>query len=175
VKVQTAFMNHPGICVGYRLITSRGAIVYMPDHEPFQRMRAQQGPGSPDLKLEAIKFAHEQDQKIVEFMRDADLLIIDSQYDEAEYRTHVGWGHGCVDDVVALALFAKVKRLILFHHDPDHNDAQIYRMETWAREIVKFHGETMAVDAAREGVEYVLRRGTGNTTRIERLQAPAVP
>lgn len=175
VKVQTAFMNHPGICVGYRLTTSRGSIVYMPDHEPFQRMRSHQGTKSPDLKLEALKFAHEQDQKIVEFMRDADLLIIDSQYDEAEYRTHVGWGHGCVDDVVALALFAKVKRLILFHHDPDHSDAQIYRMETWAREIVKFHGETMAVDAAREGVEYVLRRGTGNTTRIERLQTPAVP
>ena len=87
----------------------------------------------------------------------ADVLIIDSQYDDAEYQSHVGWGHGCVDDVVALALFARVKQLFLFHHDPDHDDAQISKMLAWARQLVGFHGETLSVDAAREGLEYVLQ------------------
>ena len=85
------------------------------------------------------------------------MLIIDSQYDDAEYQSHVGWGHGCVEDVVALALFARVRQLFLFHHDPDHDDAQISKMLGWARQLVAMQGESLAVDAAREGLEYVLQ------------------
>ncbi len=156
VRVQAAFLNHPGVCVGYRLYTSAGSIVYMPDHEPFQRMRAAPVANGPAERQEALKYASEQDQKMIQFIQDAEALIIDSQYDDEEYRTHVGWGHGCVDDVVTLALFAKVKQLFLFHHDPDHTDAQITKMQEWAREIVQYHGEALKVDAAREGVQHVL-------------------
>ena len=158
VKVRSAFLNHPGVCVGYRLFTSGGSVVYMPDHEPFQRMRSAPATttGRDTERIETLKYASNQDQKIIEFIKDADALIIDSQYDDAEYQTHVGWGHGCVDDVVALAMFAKVKNLFLFHHDPDHTDAQIAKMESWARQLVEFHGETLKVDAACEGVQHVL-------------------
>jgi hypothetical protein len=143
--------------VGYRLFSSSGSIAYLPDNEPFQRLRSHSG-GQPTSDLiEALKYASEQDQKIIEFIRDADVLIIDSQYDDVEYESHVGWGHGCVDDVVALALFAGVKQLFLFHHDPDHDDAQISRMLDRARQLVALHGDTLAVDAAREGLEYVLK------------------
>ena len=103
-----------------------------------------------------MKFATNEDQKIIDFIRDSDILIIDSQYDDAEYQTHVGWGHGCVDDVVALALIAKVKRLYLFHHDPDHDDRQVSRMAAWARELVDSQGESLIVEAAREGFEIPL-------------------
>ena len=61
------------------------------------------------------------------------MLILDSQYDAAEYERHAGWGHGCVDDSVALALAAKVKQLCLFHHDPDHDDKQIGRAASSTR------------------------------------------
>lgn len=157
VRVAATFVNHPGVCVGYRLYTSGGSIAYLPDNEPFQRMRTYPGTQHTADRLEALKYASDQDQKIIEFLRDADVLIIDAQYDDAEYQTHAGWGHGCVDDVVALALFARVKQLFLFHHDPDHDDAQISKMQEWARQLVAFQGETLAVDAAREGVEYVLK------------------
>ena len=157
VKVTTAFVNHPGVCVGYRLFSSAGSIAYLPDNEPFQRLRSHSGGQPTSDYLEALKYASEQDQKIIEFIRDADVLIIDSQYDHVEYQSHVGWGHGCVDDVVALALFARVKQLFLFHHDPDHDDAHISRMLDWARQLVAMHGETLSVEAAREGLEYVLK------------------
>ena len=157
VKVAASFVNHPGVCVGYRLFTSAGSIAYLPDNEPLQRMRSLPGGQHPSDRNEALKYASEQDQKIIGFIQDADVLIIDSQYDDAEYQSHVGWGHGCVDDVVALALFARVKQLFLFHHDPDHDDAQISRMLVWARQLVALQGETLAVDAAREGLEFVLR------------------
>jgi phosphoribosyl 1,2-cyclic phosphodiesterase/ActR/RegA family two-component response regulator len=157
VRVETTFVNHPGVCVGYRLFTSAGSIAYLPDNEPFQRMRSHAA-GQPRAEhIEALKYASEQDQRVIEFLKDAEVLIVDAQYDDDEYQSHVGWGHGCVDDVVALALFARVKQLFLFHHDPDHDDDQISRMLEWARKLVALQGESLAVDAAREGQEYVLQ------------------
>ena len=91
------------------------------------------------------------------FVRGADVLIMDTQYDRDEYSRHVGWGHGCVDAVVEVALNSQVKQLFLFHHDPDHDDAQISRMLDRARQIVAVHGDTLAVEAAREGLEHVLK------------------
>ncbi|HXG46724.1 MAG TPA: response regulator, partial [Methylomirabilota bacterium] len=127
VKVKAAFMNHPGVCVGYRLFTSAGSIAYLPDNEPFYRLRAQ-----PDTQLfhkeEALDFARAEDRKMQEFIRSAEVLIIDAQYDRDEYKNHVGWGHGCVDDAVALALQAGIKHLYLFHHDPSHSDERIEQL-----------------------------------------------
>ena len=89
---------------------------------------------------------------MAEFLRGVDVLIIDSQYTAEEYERHVGWGHGCVDDVVSLALKAQAKQLFLFHHDPDHDDAQVTRMVEHARQIVEAQKGTLLVEAAREGV-----------------------
>ena len=156
VRVNAAFANHPGICVGYRLFTSCGSVVYLPDNEPYSRLR-----GSPDsmaaTSAESMTYARKQDEKMIEFIKGADVLIIDSQYDDDEYKGHVGWGHGCLDDVVTLALVAGVKQLFLFHHDPGHDDAQISRMVNWARNLVAMHGESLVVEAAREGLEVVLK------------------
>ena len=81
-------------------------------------------------------FARNEKQKIVEFLRGTDVLIMDSQYDCEEYKHHVGWGHGCVDEVVALAMDAEVKKLFLFHHDPNHDDAKVSQLEAQARQLV---------------------------------------
>ena len=88
---------------------------------------------------------------MTEFIRGADVLILDAQYDRADYEKHVGWGHGCVDDVVTLALRADVKQLFLFHHDPDHDDAKIDQMLAHARQIVAKAKSPMLVEAAVEG------------------------
>jgi phosphoribosyl 1,2-cyclic phosphodiesterase len=79
------------------------------------------------------------------------VLVMDAQYDREEYQQHVGWGHGCLDEVVALALAARVKRLFLFHHDPDHDDAKVSDMVAYARRLVAGQKAALAVDAAREG------------------------
>lgn len=157
VKVRATYANHPGVCVGYRLYTSSGSIAFFPDHEPHQRMRSQVDATPADQRVEALRHASNQDQKLIEFLDETDVLIMDAQYDDAEYQRRVGWGHGCVDDVVALAMFARVRQLYLFHHDPDHDDAQVSSMLGWARELVTLHGDVMKVDAAREGATHVLR------------------
>jgi phosphoribosyl 1,2-cyclic phosphodiesterase len=123
--------NHPGVCVGYRLSSPDGLVAFFPDAEPR--------PGGPDRDM-------------IEFHRDVDLLILDSQYDSREYRAHVGWGHGCVDDSVALALQAGAKQLSLFHHDPDHDDRRIDGLVKHARRLVAKQRAKLRVDAAREGM-----------------------
>ena len=159
VQVRAKFVNHPGVCVGYRLATSAGTIAYLPDNEPVHRQRQQQPPGASSDNASALEFAQKEDAKLVEFIRGADVLIIDSQYDCDEYTAHVGWGHGCVDDVVALAVAAGVRQLFLFHHDPVHTDAKIAEMAAHARTLAAATpgGEGLKVNAAREGLSFVLQ------------------
>lgn len=146
LRVEATFLNHPGICAGYRIYTSRGSIAYLPDHEPFQRFQI---PGRENAPQAA-------EEKLIEFIRGTDVLILDSQYDQAEYSQHVGWGHSCADDTVALAARAEVKRLFLFHHDPSHEDDRVAQIASHAQAVARQLGSPVQVDAAREGLEVVL-------------------
>lgn len=158
VSVETTFLNHPGTCIGYRINTSCGAIAYLADNEPYQRYKYHTG-GTADAKTqEAVEYARRQDQRLIDFVTGCQVLVIDSQYDATEYQTRIGWGHGCIDDVVALALSAKVKQLFLFHHDPKHNDEHIDQMVEWARNFVLMLGDDLQVFAAQEGAEITLPR-----------------
>lgn len=157
VKVQAKFVNHPGICVGYKLITSKGSIVFIPDNEPYVRLKANPGKLGPKEHADALEFARQQDQKLIDFIKDADVLIMDSQYDSTEYPRHVGWGHTCLDDTVAFAMSAAVKKLYLFHHDPGHDDEKVASMESQARELVRRQEGNLQVEAAREGTSYLLQ------------------
>lgn len=135
VLVRAQRANHPGMCVGYRLFSPDGLICFFPDTESR---------------------AGGDDREMIEFIRDSDVLILDSQYDRDEYKTHVGWGHGCVDDSVALALRANVKQFYLFHHDPNHDDKKIDSFVKHARGIVARQKSKLKVDAAREGITILL-------------------
>jgi len=141
VRVQACWANHPGKCVGYRLFTSGGSIAFFPDNE----LPRQDANGH---------------RKMIDFLRGADVLIMDSQFDTLEYERHIGWGHGCVDDVVALALEAEVKTLFLFHHDPNHDDAKISHMLAHARKLVAGRKGKLMVEADREGVTVELPAAT---------------
>ena len=162
VKIRAAFANHPGVCVGYRLESGGACVAYLPDHEPFIRMRNQTT--IPEaLKDQARQFAITEDDKMIQFLEGTDVLILDAQFDSAEYTTHAGWGHTCVDDAVDLALRAKAKKLFLFHHDPSHSDSKIEQMVGHARALVKKSGRQLEVDAAREGQKTELATSASQT------------
>ncbi|MEA3208864.1 MAG: hypothetical protein QOE70_1921 [Chthoniobacter sp.] len=156
VGVRTMFANHPGICFGYRLCTPGGDIVYLPDHEAYERHEVERQKVAGETSPQGLDCARQQDAQVVEFIRDADVLIADSQYDEAEYPSRLGWGHTCADDTVVTAMRAGVKQLFLFHHDPDHPDEKIASMVSRARARVAAEGSPLIVAAAREGAEVVL-------------------
>ena len=150
VRVQAGFANHPGVCVGYRLFTSGGSIAFFPDNELYsEAVSSLPAPSGSDAA--ALAFTRGERQKMIEFLRGADVLIMDSQYDCEEYKHHIGWGHGCVKEVVLLAIEAQVKRLFLFHHDPNHDDAKVSQMEAQARQFVAARNSKLEVVAAREG------------------------
>ncbi|MFL6501817.1 MAG: response regulator [Candidatus Udaeobacter sp.] len=156
VEVQSKFANHPGICVGYRLATSSGSIAYFPDNEPYEELKLLLASRDGISEEEARDFAAAERGKMIDFLSDCDVAIMDTQYTEEEYAKHVGWGHSPVESVVSLALEANVGKLILFHHDPNHDDQMIDRMLAHARAFVAKSGKSLDVDAAREGAEILL-------------------
>jgi phosphoribosyl 1,2-cyclic phosphodiesterase/ActR/RegA family two-component response regulator len=159
VKVQAKFANHPGICAGYRLFTSAGSIAYMPDNEPYEALKMQLAAQDGIDGNEARNFAGAERAKMVEFLRDCEVAILDAQYTDEEYKEHIGWGHSSLSSVVELALDANVKRLLLFHHDPSHDDNMIDRMLEQAQSLVAKSGKAMVIEGAREGVEILLEAG----------------
>ncbi|HWW01822.1 MAG TPA: response regulator [Candidatus Acidoferrum sp.] len=144
-QVHACFAYHPGVCVGYRLTAAGRSVAFFPDNEIRQTNRGAETPAAAD-------FARAENQKLTDFLRHVDVLVMDAQYDRQEYSDHIGWGHGCVDEVVALALQAEVKHLVLFHHDPDHDDAKVSQMADHARQLVAAQKSALKVDAAREGM-----------------------
>jgi phosphoribosyl 1,2-cyclic phosphodiesterase/ActR/RegA family two-component response regulator len=150
VRVQACFANHPGICVGYRVFTDDGSLAFFPDNEPHTRLHKPLPNQTADSPA-AHDYARAQEEKMVGFIRGVDALILDSQFDPQEYKSHVGWGHGCVDYAVTLALRAGVKKLFLFHHDPDHDDDKVESMVAHARRLVTGQKASLQVDAACEG------------------------
>jgi CheY-like chemotaxis protein/phosphoribosyl 1,2-cyclic phosphodiesterase len=108
VEIQTMLLKHPGYCLGYRLNARGKSICYITDNELYL-------PEHPRYDLQYI-------ERLSSFVKGADLLITDATYRDHEYPAKVDWGHSCVSQVADLAARAQVKRLHLFHHDPDHND-----------------------------------------------------
>jgi phosphoribosyl 1,2-cyclic phosphodiesterase len=149
VHVRTQLVDHPGTCTGFRLSTSGGDIVYLPDVE----LRSQPRSGAAVGKQSSGERSEDVDGPgIVDFIRDCDVLILDSQYQPSELRTRAGWGHSSAEESVSVAINANVKHLFLFHHDPDHDDAAITRIVARARRIAAASKSSLRITAAREGM-----------------------
>jgi phosphoribosyl 1,2-cyclic phosphodiesterase len=153
IKVRAKLMNHPGVCVGYRLDTSQGSVAFLPDNEPYDGFKIHTLNSSSLGREETESRARGARKELVDFLQGCDLLILDTQYTDEEYEAHVGWGHGSVSATVRLALDAGVKKLVLFHHDPTHNDDEMDAMAERARALVAATGKKLEMDIAREGTE----------------------
>ena len=126
VRVRTAPLNHPGGATGYRIEHAGRALAYVTDTEHV--------PGSPD-------------RNVLDLIAGCDLVLYDSTYTDAEFAERVGWGHSTWTEAVRLGRAAGVKRLALFHHDPDRDDAGMAALEAESQAAWPGH-----VFAAREGV-----------------------
>jgi phosphoribosyl 1,2-cyclic phosphodiesterase len=155
VDVHAAFVNHPGVCAGYRLFTSSGSVAFLPDHEPYEFFLHAAG-GNPLTPEQAREIATNEHARLAQFLRGSDILILDSQYTDKEYQGHIGWGHGSISSAVSLALEAEVQTLMLFHHDPGHDDDTVDTMVQSARQLATGSGKSLEVAAAKEGSEILL-------------------
>jgi phosphoribosyl 1,2-cyclic phosphodiesterase len=156
VHVRSKFMNHPGVCVGYRLFTSKGSIAFLPDHEPYEAFKLHSAKSHLLSPEQTQKRAREDRAELVKFLQGSDILILDTQYTDEEYQAHVGWGHGSLSTAISLAIDAAVRKLILFHHDPTHDDDMIDKMVQTARKLAAKSESYLEVEGAREGAEMTL-------------------
>ena len=143
VQVTTRYLNHPGLALGYRLEAGGVAVVYVTDHEPHSRHQHEVSDRTQRLPV------HHEDQRHVEFLAGADLVIHDAQYTLEEYPSKLTWGHSPAELVVDFALAAGVKRLALFHHDPLRDDAALDQLVESCRQRGVAGG--LDVSAAAEG------------------------
>src|SRR5262245_47831986 len=167
VRVVTKYLNHPALALGYRLEADAAAVVYSSDHEPHVPWVSAD---SVEGRGEAPP-AHHEDVRHVEFLAGADLVIHDAQYDLAEYRDKVGWGHTPAECAVDYALAARARRLALYHHEPTRNDVGVDALLEACRRRVAAAGRDLDVFAAAEGQTIELAEGAGATAASAR---PAV-
>jgi phosphoribosyl 1,2-cyclic phosphodiesterase len=101
LNARTTALNHPGNSIGYRIEWAGSSICYITDTE------------HP---------AHGLDQNLIRFVASTNLLIYDASFTDDEYKSRVGWGHSTWRVAADLADAAEVGQLVLFHHDPGHDD-----------------------------------------------------
>ena len=106
-------LHHPGGATGYRISRNGAVVVYATDHEH----------GNPAA-----------DQRLLHAAAGADVLIYDAQYTPEQYPSRIGWGHSTWLEATRVAAAAGVKQLILFHHDPGHDDTALHAIVQQARQ-----------------------------------------
>ena len=155
IQLTTRYLNHPLLCLGYRFEYAGKVFCTAYDTEPYQNVFSTD-PEDPafdaSMAQEAEQVVNEENQRLESFFSDADLLIHDTQYTQAEYETsRLGWGHSSYEHAVAAATRSKVKRLALFHHEPGRTDAELDELEkTYCR---PHGGGNTDIFFAREGME----------------------
>ena len=107
VTLNTCRLNHPNGACGYRVDRAGKSICVITDTEHR---------------------AGELDTTIADFVHDTDIMVYDATYTDEEYLQHVNWGHSTWQEALKLADAAGVKRVVLFHHDPHHDDAFMDRV-----------------------------------------------
>jgi len=121
-------LNHPQGAWGYRIESGGAVVVVATDMEH----------GHPTL-----------DGVLLEHSANADLLIYDAHYSEAEYAAHIGWGHSNPRQAAMFAAAGNVKQLLLFHHHPDHDDQKMDQI------VCETRSWFAATSAAQEHAEII--------------------
>jgi phosphoribosyl 1,2-cyclic phosphodiesterase len=155
LKVTSKYLNHPVRCLGYRFEYKGKVMVTAFDAEPFWNpfLQPQNASGNlicDDYSFEAgVKAAEEENKKMFEFIKDADILVYDSSYTEVEYKARkLNWGHTSYETAIDSSAKANVKKLVLFHHDPLSSDEKLMEIEEHYRASGP---QSMEITLAREG------------------------
>jgi phosphoribosyl 1,2-cyclic phosphodiesterase len=143
-RVSAIRLRHPGTTLGYRLAPADGGreIAYITDNEL--------GEGGNYPVADGWRAG------LVEFLAGTDTLIHDAMYSEHIIQSRRGWGHSTPREAVELAAEAGCRRLVLFHHEPEHDDAALDRLLEETRRSARAIAPKLEVDAAAEGAELAL-------------------
>jgi phosphoribosyl 1,2-cyclic phosphodiesterase len=140
-RIRTSLVCHPNPTVGYRIEEAGRSAVYIPDHEPA-------------LGLKNGQWLEPEWTSGYDLAAGADLLIHDAQFTDQEYESCVGWGHSTYGHALEFATHVGAKQVVLFHHDPGHDDATLERLLAEALQRFK---PRFDVSCGCEGAVFELR------------------
>jgi phosphoribosyl 1,2-cyclic phosphodiesterase len=132
VRVRTTALNHPDGAVGYRIEHNKKSVCYITDHE------------------------HEigiKNERLISFLKNTDVLIYDSTYDDKNFGDYIGWGHSTWQEATRLANECKIKKLLIFHHNPENDDSHMENIQNLCNKI----NENFIV--AKEGMFIKVEKG----------------
>jgi phosphoribosyl 1,2-cyclic phosphodiesterase len=133
-------VSHRGPTLGFRITEDDRTLSYIPDHEPALA-------GSLATLDPSWISGYE-------LAREADLLLHDCQYTDAEYLARMGWGHSSVTDALRFVQRTEPRKAVLFHHDPFHSDEDLDRLRATAAErFADLGGRPEAIEMAVERTE----------------------
>ncbi|HTM63057.1 MAG TPA: response regulator [Gammaproteobacteria bacterium] len=142
IQVDTILLNHPGRCIGFKITYKGKVFSYITDNEIY-------------LKNDTQRYNKDEVDRLISFIRDSDVLVIDATYTDAEYPRKVGWGHSPLSMVIEVADLAHVKLLCLHHHDPDQTDDDIDKKLETAKKLLTDRKSATIVVIPKEGDEIV--------------------
>ncbi|MBN1396596.1 MAG: MBL fold metallo-hydrolase [Bacteroidetes bacterium] len=148
IQVTPFYINHPAMTLAYKIVENGKTFIYASDNEPYRYTLH-----AARKDQLASQYGAELDQKFIDFLNGADLVVAEAQYTLDEYRSKIGWGHSPVESVVEFAIKANVKQLALFHHDPSHDDAAVDAMVKHAQKLLFAQKSTIHCVGAAEGLE----------------------
>ncbi|HSW31311.1 MAG TPA: response regulator [Longimicrobiales bacterium] len=146
VTVTWEYAQHPGATVGYKIDVAGTVLSWFPDDEfLFGYLGAPE-----DLTLDDPRLAPY--HRAVDFLSGVDILVHEAQYTASEYPAKVGWGHSSVSNAALLAKLAGVKRWIVTHHDPMHDDRFLEQKLNLTRQQLARLGHAIPVCHAYDGM-----------------------
>ena len=150
VKVWWEYVQHPGATVGYKIDLDGFRIAWVPDNEFLQGYLGAPESITRDDPLVAPY------RKVIEFLSGVDLLIHEAQYTNDEYPDKVKWGHSSISNACLLVKFAGVRRWIVTHHDPSHDDTFLEMQLNVTRQLLSRIGHACEVTYGYDGLtEYL--------------------
>ncbi|GMV04889.1 MAG: hypothetical protein AMXMBFR53_11690 [Gemmatimonadota bacterium] len=150
VTVTWEYAHHPGATVGYRVDVAGTSVSWLPDDEfLFGHVGPPEDVMGDDTHLAPYR-------RIVDFLQGVDILVHEAQYTNDEYPAKIGWGHSSISNASVLAKLAGVKRWIVTHHDPMHDDRFLEGKLNLTRQQLTRLGHAIPVCHAYDGmVEYL--------------------
>ncbi|MEC7239719.1 MAG: MBL fold metallo-hydrolase [Myxococcota bacterium] len=132
ITVIPKYVNHPVPTLGYRFEADGKSIVFLTDIEPYRDVLYDGICPSEEEREEfeeVQKTVIQQNQRIVDFCKETDILVIDAQYTHEEYeRSYIGWGHTSMRDALQIGRSAGAKTVVFTHHDPNRSDDDLDRL-----------------------------------------------
>ena len=145
-RVFWTFTQHPGAILGFKVETSGNSMAYVCDNE---FLKGYLGHPSEAAQVEGLLDAP---AALVDFLKGVDLLVGEAQYTNEEYRSKIGWGHSSLSNVCLMAKLAEIKRWIVVHHDPMHDDEFLHRKLNLTRRILKEMDYAIEVEHGFDGM-----------------------